>query len=143
MRRKVFLACAGGFGVATVLLVAACFLTIGIDDGEWRNISQTGSFSRPAALVWTPWAATDHTLRPFPGFHPGKAQPAFSEVRRGNASSLLFDFTVYEGRSIPGDSSSAVPAIGPDWGAHYHPGWAVGAMALAAIFLVAAFYVRG
>jgi hypothetical protein len=141
MRRKVFLACAGGFGLATVLLVAACFLTIGINDAERRSISQTGSFSRPAALVWTPWVATDHTVRPFPGFHPGTRQAAFSEVRRGNASSLLFDFTAYEGRSIPGDSSSAVPAIGPDWGARYHPGWALGAMVLATIFLLAALYI--
>jgi hypothetical protein len=144
MRKKVLLACGCGFLLAGVLLIAAAFLTIGINDGERRSISQTGSFSKPGELVWTQWAGNDGSIKPFPGFHSKTAQPESgpSEVRRGEASGVLFDFTVYEMRTVAGDPDSALPAIGPDWGSYYHAVWAFAALAAAVIFFILAFYLR-
>jgi len=142
MLRRFYFICAGVSLAAFGLLIAAAFLSIGINDSETRNISATGSFSRPNDLVWTPWGANDGEVRPFPGFHPDKPEPRIPEIRMGMASGLFFDFTVYEGRSIPGDPGSAIPATGPGWGAYYHALWPLGAMVVATIFVVLAFYTK-
>jgi hypothetical protein len=137
------LGCAGGSVFVAALLLAASLLTIGIDDGERRNISRTGSVSRPSAIRWESWRANEGFIRPFPGFGREKPQAIFLEARGGIASGWLFDFTVYELRSIPGDVNSIVPAIGPGWGAHYHSWLAVVALIVAATFMVLAFQQRG
>jgi hypothetical protein len=142
MRRNVLLTFAGIFTVLGAALLAASFLVVGINDGEWRNISQTGEFSRPNELVWTPWLPNEDSVQPFPGRRLDGRTVGLAEVRRGDAKGLLFDFTVYEGRAILGDVASTVPAIGPGWGAHYHSGWAVGSIGVAAICLLLAFKDR-
>jgi hypothetical protein len=142
MLRKIFLVCGCAFLVVTVLLMATAFLSIGINDSERRIISQTGSFSKPDTLEWTPWGENNGAVVAFPGYHPERPRPALLEARRGHASGLFFDFTVYEGLTIRDDPTSAVPAIGPDWGAYYHAVWVFAAMAVAVIFIVLGFYTK-
>ena len=143
MRRNLFLICGGLFTLIGVLLLAASFLAIGINDGEWGRISKKGVFSGASELVWSPWQANpnEDSIEPFEGFRTKRVQ-VLPEVRSGYAKGLLFDFKVYEGRTIPGDATSTVPAIGPGWGAHYHGEWAVGSLAVASIFFVLAFQTR-
>jgi uncharacterized protein YndB with AHSA1/START domain len=142
MRKKVFLGCGCGFLLVTIVLMGAAFLTIGMNDAEKRNISRTGLFSKPSELVWTPWAPNDGIAVQFPGYRPDRPRPFLAEVRRGHASGLFFDFTVYEGRTVRGDPASTVPAIASDWGAYYHAGWVFAAMSAAVLFFLLAFYAK-
>jgi hypothetical protein len=119
------------------LLLAASLLTIGINDGEWRNLSERGFFSVPEALVWTPWQPNDGSVTPFTHFRPEEPKPPIAEFRGGRARGILFDFTVYEGRASRGAEAN-FPALGPAWGASYHYVWAVVALATGAVLLAAA-----
>jgi hypothetical protein len=111
------------------LLVVGCLLLFlglagqGINDGEWRNISETGLPSRPDQFSWSAWRPNDGSVYPFSSFQPEQRPDALPEFRVGHATGFLFDFIFYQGRFQRDGVTQEFPAIGPGWGASYHWIW--------------------
>jgi hypothetical protein len=142
MRRLTLIILGAGFLLAGFILLAASVLKTGINDGEWTVISKTGSFSKPSELIWSPWQANDGSITSFRHFHPKEEPRVITEFRSGRVSGFLFDFTVYEGRLVPGDKTSTVPTIGPGWGASYRSVPAKSALAVGMIFFISSCFTR-
>jgi hypothetical protein len=104
-----------------ILSLGGGLLCSGINDGEWGRIHETGKFSHPDTVDWSSWETDTGTVRAdFLRDTPPK--PALAEFRKGVARGAVFDFTLYEIRAKAW-GAKVYPAIGPDWGAHYHWGW--------------------
>ena len=134
------------FGI--ILLITGCLLLFfglaaqGINDGEWRNISETGLPSLADQFSWSAWRPNDGAVYPFSTFQPERRPEALPEFRIGHAKGFLFDFIFYQGRFIRDGLTHEFPAIGPGWGARYHWGWSCLAFALGLCFLFAARFAR-
>ncbi|MGC3992182.1 MAG: hypothetical protein QM796_21310 [Chthoniobacteraceae bacterium] len=138
--RKLILFCAGAFSLCGACLLFASFLTIGINDGEWRNLSEKGTFSQPEAVIWERWRLNEDSIQPFPGTEAANRHQSFLVVRDGVAKGWLFSFTIWEGR-VEGDERPQA-AIGYGWGAHYSIQPAVYSLVIAFLFLVWGFHLR-
>jgi len=110
----------------------------GINDAEWRTISETGLPSLPERFSWSGWQRNDGAVYPFSSFQPEQRPDRLPEFRVGRAKGFLFDFVFYEGRYSNEGAIREFPAIGPGWGTHYHWIWACLAFALGGCFLVTA-----
>src|SRR4051812_40957197 len=90
------------FGIA--LLIAGGLLLFfrlsaqGINDGEWRNITETGLPSVPDQLTWSSWQPNNGTVYPFSTYQPEQRPDSLPEFRIGHAKGFLFDFIFYQGR---------------------------------------------
>jgi hypothetical protein len=82
------------------------------------------------------WHYNDGAVHPFSAFQPEQRPEALPEFRVGHAKGFLFDFIFYQGRFIRDGVTHEFPAIGPGWGARYHWGWSVLALALSLCFLL-------
>jgi hypothetical protein len=123
------------------LLVTGCVLLFfgllgqGIDDGEWRNISETGMPSGPERFSWSAWRPNDGSVYPFSYFQREPRPETLPEFRVGHAKGFLFDFIFYQGRFPHEGTVREFPAIGPDSGARYHWVWAFFVLVLGGCFL--------
>jgi hypothetical protein len=129
------------FGIA--LFVAGCLLSVlglathGINNGEWRTISQTGLPSRPELFTWSAWRPNNRSVYPFRSFQPFQQPETLPEYRVGRGKGCFFDFVFYQGRFARDGVSHEFPAIGPGWGAAYHWDWALLAFAGGAVCCLA------
>jgi hypothetical protein len=130
------------------LLIAGCVLLFfglaaqGINDGEWRNITETGLPSAPDQFTWSSWQPNDGSVYLFSSYQPEQRPDGLPEFRIGHAKGFLFDFIFYQGRFTRDGITHQFPAIGPGWGARYHWGWSCLAFAAGLSLILAALLTR-
>jgi len=103
-----------------VVLLGLKFVMQGVNDGEWRNIVETGLPSRPSKFKWSAWFPNNGSVQVFRQFQPEHRPDALREYRVGRGKGFLFDFTCYQGRFERNSTMYEWPAIGPGWGATYN-----------------------
>jgi hypothetical protein len=143
MRRKILIVLGCCFLLMGFLLLTGYVLMQGVNDAEWEHIDKTGKISDSNLVVWSNWQQDQGLVIPqFPGTQYVLPEQGILEFRKGKASDMMFDFTVYECRKTSGSTTKIVPAIGPGWGASYHGIWSFLALSIGAALLLLGLLIR-